>query len=55
MTENIYIVGTFIYYNILFIIYGSCSGSNVIPIQSDENCLFRAGSYCMYNTEDKLP
>ena len=32
--------------------YGSCIGSNVISIQRDGNCLFRAVSYCMYNTED---
>ena len=33
--------------------YGSCPYNNVIPIQKDRNCLFRAVSYCMYNTEDR--
>ena len=33
--------------------YGSCAGSNVILIQRGEYCIFRAFSYCMYNTKDR--
>ena len=33
--------------------YRSGAGSNVIPIQRDENCLFCAASYCMHNTESR--
>ena len=33
--------------------HDSCTGSNVIPKQRDENCLFCVVSYCMYKTKDR--
>ena len=42
-----------LHYNALIILYDLCSSRNVMPIQKDRNCLFRAVSYCMYNTEDR--
>ena len=42
-----------LYYNALIVMYVSCTGSNVIPIQRDENCVFRAVLYCINNTEDR--
>ena len=33
--------------------YGWGIGNNVIPLKRAGNCLFRAVSYCMYNTEDR--
>ena len=40
----------YLYYNILIVTNGSRAIINVIPIQRDENYLFRAALYCMYNT-----
>ena len=41
------------YYSTLNVMHGSCANTNVIPIQSVENCSFRSVSYFMYNTEDR--
>ena len=50
--EDIYDVGI-LHYNILIAMCGSCAFSNAIPTQRHRNRLFRAVSYCMYNTEER--
>ena len=43
----------YLYFNIFIVLYSSCAYNNAIPIQRDENGLFCAISYCVYNTEDR--
>ena len=42
-----------LYYDVLIVIYGLCTGCNVMPTQREANCLVRVISYSMDCTEDR--
>ena len=45
--------GTPLHHNILIVMHDSYADNNVISIQREGNCSFRAVSYCIQNTEDR--
>ena len=45
-------MSVYLYSRILILTYESFAYSNIISVETDKNCLFRAVSYCMYNIED---